>query len=117
MGQIKIKASKVFVLDNALYELEEQQTKFPLNVGYAVHKMSKQISEISEYISNRLFAVIDEERMRLGNMTDEEQVIYNTLMDSEVWIEPFDITKEELFDNKEVALALHEIAAVDELFA
>ena len=111
-----MKASNVFMLDNIFYRLEEQQTKFPLNVGYAVHKMAKQVSEAAEYVSNRLFAVIDSERMRLGNMTDEEQIIYNAVMDSEIDIQPFTITKEELFDNKEVALTLKEIESVDELF-
>ena len=109
-------ASKVFMLDKIFYDLEEQQTKFPLNVGYAVHKMAKQVSEAAEYVSDRLFAVIDSERMRLGNMTDEEQIIYNTVMESEIDIKPFDISKDEFFENKEVAVSLQEIAYIEELF-
>ena len=111
-----MKASKVFILDSIFYKLDEQQTKFPLNVGYAVYKMGKQISEAAEYLSNRLFSVIDQDRMRLGNLTDEEQLIYNAVMDSEINIEPFAISRKELFDNKDVELTLSEIADIDELF-
>ncbi len=116
MGQKKIKASKIFTLDNALYELEAQNVKLPLTVGYAVHKMSEQISHVADYISSRLFSVIDENRMRCGDMTDEEKVIYDTLMDSEVWITPFEISKEELFSNSDAKVGLREIAYIEELF-
>lgn len=114
--KVTMTASKVFMLDKIFYDLEEQQSKFPLNVGYAVHKMAKQVSEAAEYISDRLFAVIDSERMRLGNMTDEEQIIYNTVMNSEIGIKPFDISKDEFFENKEVVVSLREIPYIEELF-
>lgn len=114
--KVTMKASKIFMLDKVFYELEEQKTKFPLNVGYAVYKMGKQVSEAAEYISNRLFSVIDSERMRMGTMTDEEQIIYNAVMESEIDIKPFDINKDEFFENKEVALSLQEIPYIEELF-
>lgn len=114
--KVTMKASSVFMLDKVFYELEEQKTKFPLNIGYAVYKMGKQVSEAAEYISNRLFSVIDSERMRMGTMTDEEQIIYNAVMESEIDIKPFDISKDEFFENKEVALSLQEIPYIEELF-
>ena len=114
--KVTMKASSVFMLDKVFYELEEQKTKFPLNVGYAVYKMGKQVSEAAEYISNRLFSVIDSERMRMGTMTDEEQIIYNAVMESEIDLKPFDISKDEFFENKEVALSLQEIPYIEELF-
>ena len=114
--KVTMKASKIFMLDKVFYELEEQKTKFPLNIGYAVYKMGKQVSEAAEYISNRLFSVIDSERMRMGTMTDEEQIIYNAVMESEIDLKPFDISKDEFFDNKEVVLSLEEIPYIEELF-
>lgn len=114
--KVTMKASSVFMLDKVFYELEEQKTKFPLNIGYAVYKMGKQVSGAAEYISNRLFSVIDSERMRMGTMTDEEQIIYNAVMESEIDIKPFDISKDEFFENKEVALSLQEIPYIEELF-
>ena len=114
--KVTMKASKIFMLDKVFYELEEQKTKFPLNVGYAVYKMGKQVSEAAEYISDRLFSVIDSERMRMGTMTDEEQIIYNAVMESEIGLKPFDISKDEFFENKEVVLPLQEIPYIEELF-
>lgn len=114
--KVTMKASKIFMLDKVFYELEEQKTKFPLNVGYAVYKMGKQVSEAAEYISDRLFSVIDSERMRMGTMTDEEQIIYNAVMESEIDLKPFDISKDEFFENKEVVLSLQEIPYIEELF-
>ena len=114
--KVTMKASSVFMLDKVFYELEEQKTKFPLNIGYAVYKMGKQVSEAAEYISNRLFSVIDSERMRMGTMTDEEQIIYNAVMESKIDLKPFDISKDEFFENKEVVLSLEEIPYIEELF-
>ena len=114
--KVTMKTSKIFMLDKVFYELEEQKTKFPLNVGYAVYKMGKQVSEAAEYISNRLFSVIDSDRMRMGTMTDEEQIIYNAVMESEIDLKPFDISKDEFFENKEVMLSLQEIPYIEELF-
>jgi hypothetical protein len=114
--KVTMKASKIFMLDKVFYELEEQKTKFPLNVGYAVYKMGKQVSEAAEYISDRLFSLIDSERMRMGTMTDEEQIIYNAVMESEIDLKPFGIRKDEFFENKEAVLSLQEIPYIEELF-
>lgn len=111
-----MKASKVFMLDDIFYKLTSQDTKFPLKIGYAVYKMARQISEAAEYIGNRLCSVIDEKRMRLGDLTDDEQLVYKAVMDSDIDIKPFEISKDELFRNDEVSLTLQEIAEVDELF-
>lgn len=116
MGQIKLKAEKVFALDRTFYELEEQNHKFPLKIGYEVYKMAKQMSEVADFLSKRLFAVIDSERMHLNQLTDDERVIYNAVMESEVYIDPFNVSKDEFFSNSDVEATLSEIAYIDELF-
>lgn len=116
MGQIKLKAEKVFALDKAFYDLNEQNHKFPLNVGYEVYKMAKQMSEVADFLSMRLFAVIDSERMGLNQLTDEERVIYNAVMQSEVYIDPFNVSKEEFFSNSDAEMTLRGIGYIDELF-
>lgn len=113
---MKVKACDVYGIDKALYNLVEQQVKLPLNIGYAVYKMYKQVSDAAEYIAERLTCVIDEERMRLNQLTEDESAIYNAVMQSEIDIVPFSISREELFGNKEVELSLSEIANIDELF-
>lgn len=113
---MKVKACDIYAIDQSLYKLVEQQVKLPLNIGYAVYKMYKQVSDIAEYIAERLSFVIDEQRMKLNQLSEEETAIYNAVMESEIDISPFEISREELFGNKEVELNLSEIANIDELF-
>ena len=113
---ITLKASELFEIKDSLERLSDEQDKFPLNVGYHMLVMLKQMETIEEYMFSRLFLVVDEDRFYNDRMTDEEVKIYNALFDSEIDIEPFKINKDDIFSSITVALPMEDIRNIDMLF-
>ena len=113
---MKVFVKNVFRIDSVLDKLLQQQSELPLNVGYDLWKMKKQLNEIGSYVVERLKLVISEEHMQNNELDESEQMAYNAVLQSEVDIQPFTITKDELFQNKDVRLTVTEISDIMELF-
>ena len=113
---MKVFVQNVFRIDSVLDKLLQQQSELPLNVGYDLWKMKKQLNEIGSYVVERLKLVISEEHMQNNELDESEQMAYNAVLQSEVDIQPFTITKDELFQNKDVRLTVTEISDIMELF-
>lgn len=60
--------------------------------------------------------VIPAEHMQSNELNEDELKIYNMILDSEIDIEPFGISADELFSNNKVSLTLKEITDIMELF-
>lgn len=113
---MKVRVGRVFRIDESLDKLLQQQGELPLNVGYDLWRMKKQLDDLGAYIVERLKLVISEEHMQTNELDETEQMAYNAVLQSEVDIQPFAITKEELFQNKEAKLTVSEISDIMELF-
>lgn len=113
---MKLSVEKVFRIGMSLDKLLSQQGELPLNVGYDLWRMKKQLDDIGSYVMERLKMVISEEHMQNNELDTAEQIAYETVLKSEVDISPFKITTEELFQNKEVVLTVSDISDIMELF-
>lgn len=60
--------------------------------------------------------VIPAEHMQSNELNEDELKIYNMILNSEIDIEPFSISADELFSNNKVSLTLKEITDIMELF-
>lgn len=113
---MRLKSQKLFEINSSLEKLFSQQVDLPLSVGYAVFKKKKEIQDICQYIADRISMVIPAEHMQSNELNEDELKIYNMILNSEIDIEPFDISADELFSNNKVSLTLKEITDIMELF-
>lgn len=113
---MKLRVGRMFEIGISLDKLLSQQNELPLNVGYDLWKMKKQFDEIGSYVLERIKLVIPEERLAKNELDENEMVIYQMIIGSEVEIVPFSVSREELFKNENVRLTVSEIADIMELF-
>lgn len=113
---LNLKVFEIFDINKAIENLIKQDLKYNVKVGYEIHKMKKQLDDIERYVVERLCMVIDNDRMRSNNLTNEERLLYNTVMESEMEITPFNIERDDIFNNENVMLTVKEVADIDQLF-
>jgi hypothetical protein len=113
---MKLRVGRMFEIGISLDKLLSQQNELPLNVGYDLWKMKKQFDEIGSYVLERIKLVIPEERLAKNELDENEMVIYQMIIGSEVEIVPFSVSKDALFKNENVRLTVSEIADIMELF-
>lgn len=111
-----LKVSELFEINEALSKLLSQDKEYPINIGYDIYRVKKNLDDIESYVVNRLCMVLDNERMSKNELTNEEMLVYDTVMNSDVEIETFKIEKEKLFDNNNVKLTVKEVGLIDRLF-
>lgn len=114
-----MKTLKVFeILDakSAIDILMENNEKFTLKTGFKLCEIEQRLSEMEDYIFERLFKVIDEKKIELGEMNEEEMTIYQSVMETEMDVELFGLTEEELINSSEIKIDLNEIKALTKLF-
>ena len=111
-----LKVYEILDIKSAMDSLIENNEKFPMKIGYKICKIERELCEMEDYIFERLFKVIDEEKIRLASMSEEEMVIYQAVMESEMDIDLFGMDKEELFNNNDIKITVDEISALMKLF-
>lgn len=114
-----MKTLKVFeILDAkaAIDTLMENNEKFNLKIGFKLCQIEQRLSEMEDYIFERLFKVIDEKKIELGEMNEEEMVIYQSVMETEMEVELFGLTRDELINGSDIKIDLNEIKALTKLF-
>lgn len=111
-----LKVSELFEVNESLTKLLSQDKEYPVNIGYDIYRVKKSLDDIEGYVVNRLCMVLDNERMSKNELTNEEMLVYNMVMDTDVEIETFKIEKDKLFDNSKVELTVKEVADIDKLF-
>lgn len=111
-----IKAREAFKVEEALNELCDQDLKFPLNIGFKLMKIKKEISELNGYVSSRLVLAIPNLLEDTNNLTNEQIILYNSILDTPVEIETQDLTEEELYSNSEIKISLKVIENLSPLF-
>ena len=115
----EMKILKVFeILDAkaAIDTLMENNEKFNLKTGFKLCQIEQRLSEMEDYIFERLFKVIDEKKIELGEMNEEEMVIYQSVMETEMEVELFGLTRDELINGSDIKIDLNEIKALTKLF-
>lgn len=105
-----------FQLNLSLSKLFEQEILLPLKCGYDIYRILKYLNELEEYVFQRMEKVIPREHLENGNLTEEDTIIYNSIINSKVTVPKFEITKDELMSNIEAKLSLQDISNICQLF-
>lgn len=111
-----IKAREAFRLEESLNELYDQDIKFPINVGFKLTQIRRELSEINSYISSRLVLAIPNVVEDTKSMTNEQIILYNSILDSQIDIETHDIKADDILLNNEVNVNMKVVEGLSPLF-
>lgn len=106
----------VFKINQSVERLIEQNIKLSFNNGYKLLQLKKELDNIEQYTVSKLNQVIDNERMKANQMTDEEQMTYLTIMNSEIEINDIKIDFDNIKENNEITLPLQDIELLSVFF-
>lgn len=110
-----LKVYEILDIKSAVDTLMENNDKFPIGIGFKICQFERHLTEIEEYVFERLFKVIDEKKIEFGEMNEEEMVIYQNVMETEMAIETFELTKNDL-KTSNLEMNINEIKALSKLF-
>lgn len=108
MREVCVTASQLLRASDALDEMTAQDLKFPLDVAYRLLIMRRSVSEAEEYVMERMGRIVDIG----GELTDEEKVIADAVMSTQIRLEIPSVKVSEVTNNKEAEAS---IGAVDAL--
>lgn len=106
----------VFSLNRAIEKIMGLDVHMSFNDGYHFYCLKKELDDIEQYTVKRLNSVISTEHLNNNTLTDDEQMIYLAVMNSEVNISDYDINLDILKDNKELCASLKDIMIIYNVF-
>lgn len=111
-----MKVYKIFDIAESLTHLCEENIKLPLNIAYNLTKKKSEIEEITNFVSERINLLIDNEHLEKNELSSEEEIIYSTIMESEMDIQPISLNIEEVFNSTEISLSVTDVENICLLF-
>ncbi len=111
----RLKVYEILDIKSAIDTLMENNDKFTIDVGFRICQFERHLTEIEDYVFERLFKVIDEKKIEFGEMNEEEMIIYQSVMETEMTIETFDLKKDDL-KCSDLEMNINEIKALTKLF-
>ena len=112
-----IQARQAFRIEEALNVLYDHDVKFPLNIGFKLMKIKNEISELNSYVSSRLVTLIPNLVEDTNSLTNEQIILYNTILDTPIEFDTQDLSEEDIFSNGEVKTNLKVIDNLTPLFS
>lgn len=109
-------------LGDAVNALFEEHIKYNVNVGYRLYRLKEELNDMSSYILNRLFEVIPTLKEGNGELNDDQNLVYQAILDSPVEVETFGLTRAEIYmtdesdDLQKPLVELHFIENLEPLF-
>lgn len=115
-GKIRFTINEIFAINMSLEKLCSQDIEYSVSIGYSLLKKKDELTDICRYAYGRMGQVIDSDNMSRNELTETEKNIYDMIMSSEIYIEPFKFDKEKLFNNEKVMLSVNDIENISRLF-
>lgn len=107
---------EVFKLNQSIERLIEQDCNLSFNNGYKLIQIKRELDDIEQYAVSKLNQVIDNERLISNEMTEEEQMVYVTIMNNEVEVSDIKIDFDNIKENNEITLPLSDIEMLSVFF-
>lgn len=105
---------QIIKMNRSLETLISQQTLYNINIAYKIHKIKKELDEIEQYTFDRLTLICP--NFDLKNHNEEELLIYNTILNSQIEVDLPTITEEELLSSDEIKLSIEDIENILNIF-
>lgn len=97
------KTTKTLTLNEAL-ELNDtidtlfgEHIKYPVNVGYKLYKLRKDLNDLSDYSINCIVELLPELKSENPQLSENDKLIYQTILNSPVEVDIHGLTREELY--------------------
>lgn len=92
-------------LNDAVDTLFEQNMKYQINVGYRLYQLKNELNDITNYVVNRVIEVIPKIKEENVELSENEQLLYQTILSSPIDIDTFGLTRAEIYlTNESVTL-------------
>ena len=92
-----IKVEQVFRLLDAIDELCNQHIKYPINIAYKLIQFKNQLNDIEKYTLDRIVGIIPNIADGAVDLNADENLLYQSIMASEIEISDFGLTKGDIF--------------------
>lgn len=105
---------EVFKINRVLEKLINQQLDYQINVAYKLSKLKQQLDEIESYAFERFMLMFPQ--ADIGNLNENESEVYKAILSSNVEIDNFNLTENEVFLNDSVKLTIEDVTIIRLLF-
>lgn len=95
-----------FIIYNEIQELYEQDLKIKINTSLKLLRLYNQMTELHNYIIERILKVIPNFFDSNHIFNEEEKIIYNHILENKIEIDNQNITIEELLENEDIQLKI-----------
>ena len=104
----RLKIYEIFNCNKTLNKMFEQQNTFPISIGFKLFKIMKMFDEVEEYVFNIMEMTF--ENFKFEQMNEEENIFYNTVLNSEIELEYERINTSYFEDNTDLMLTIEDIS-------
>lgn len=111
-----ITVGQLLVIQDVLDKLNSQHVEFNINTSIKLNKLKKDVDYMCSYIIDRMVTVIPNINSREQTLTDEESVLYNTILSSDVELDNQGLVLEDITVNKTVKLDMDMAEHLELLF-
>lgn len=104
----KLSIQQVLNCNRTLFKIFEQQSTFPVSIGFKIFSIMKKFDEVEEYVFNVLEMTFQD--IDFNSMTEEQKMFYNNVVSSEIELD-FETIDEKFFkENETVMLTIEDIS-------
>ena len=110
--------NQVLKLSDAVNALFEEHVKYQVNVGYRLYQLKNELDDMSRYILDHLFALIPSLKEENVELSENENAVYQTILESSVDVETYDLTRAEIYltnEQVDVSKPLLELCFIENL--
>lgn len=97
----------VFNCNRIIFKLTEQQSQFPIDVGFRLFKISKIFDEVEEFVFNLMNITFND--FQFEEMTDEQKMFFEKVMTQQIELEYDKIPLSVFENNDKLKLTIEEI--------
>ena len=89
--------NQVLELSDAVNTLFNENIKYPINTAYKLFKLKKDLNDVSDYIIGRVVELIPKLKEENAELSEEENIIYQTILNSPIDIETYGLECEDVY--------------------
>lgn len=105
---------QVIKSNRSLDVLISQQGLYNINIAYKLYKVKKELDDIENYAFERLSSICP--NIDLNNLSDNELLIYNNIINSQIELNIPILTEDELLSSDEIKLSVEDIDNILNIF-
>lgn len=99
---------KVLNCNKTLFKMFNQQSTFPISVGFKIFKIMKTFNEVEEYVINVMEQTFP--NINLSEMNDDEKTMYNLIISEEINLDYERIDASNFESNTKLMLTIEDIS-------